>query len=272
MARPRRAGTGDAAVRFSLPDLDVFAIDADGPDARRRPAAWPHVGTVLFDLAVNPAAARSTSTNTEARNEVRFEGPGIARQARRVRGHLHEARITVLDGADVVPRHLNKHIDYAVVPSPPGDEGAQPRHAARHGDRRGDGSTLWVAAFGSSAIGVFDTAALEQDTFVPDAADHIAVSGGGPTGLALDEAHGRLYVLTRFDNAVKVVDTAARREIAAHSAAHPRSRPRSSRDVRCCTTRASRRATARRRAPPVTSSATSTAWPGTWATRTTTTW
>ncbi len=27
------------------------------------------------------------------------------------------------------------------------------------------------------------------------------VSGGGPSGLVLDEAHGRLYVLTRFDNA-----------------------------------------------------------------------
>src|SRR2546430_10977645 len=25
------------------------------------------------------------------------------------------------------------------------------------------------------------------------------VSGGGPSGLVLDEAHGRLYVLTRFD-------------------------------------------------------------------------
>ncbi len=35
-----------------------------------------------------------------------------------------------------------------------------------------DGATLYVAAFGSSKIGVFDTAALENDTFVP--------SGGEP--------------------------------------------------------------------------------------------
>ena len=33
-----------------------------------------------------------------------------------------------------------------------------------------DGATLYVAAFGSSAVGVFDTGALENDTFVPDAA------------------------------------------------------------------------------------------------------
>ena len=44
------------------------------------------------------SAASVYVTNTEARNEVRFEGPGGAR-ARTVRGHLHEARITVLDGA-----------------------------------------------------------------------------------------------------------------------------------------------------------------------------
>ncbi len=83
------------------------------------------------------------------------------------------------------------------------------------------GTTLWVAAFGSSAIGVYDIAALEADTFVPDAADQIALSGGGPSGIALDEGHGRLYALTRFDNAVKVVDTATRREVAAHPLHNP---------------------------------------------------
>ncbi len=35
-----------------------------------------------------------------------------------VRGHLHEARITVLDGDQVEPRHLNKHIDYNALPAP----------------------------------------------------------------------------------------------------------------------------------------------------------
>ena len=67
-----------------------------------------------------------------------------------------------------------------------------------------DGSTLYVAAFGSAAIGVFDTAALANDTFTPSAADHIAVSGGGPAGVVLDGT--RLYALTRFDNAVVTID------------------------------------------------------------------
>ena len=64
-----------------------------------------------------------------------------------------------------------------------------------------DGATLYVAAFGSSAVGVFDTTELENDTFTPSAADHIPVTGGGPSGLVLNEAAHRLYVSTRFDNA-----------------------------------------------------------------------
>jgi len=215
----RLARNWSAAVRFSLPDEDVFAIDATA-NPPVETAAFTSVGTVLFNMAVNPVSGKVYVSNTEARNEVRFEGPGTfaatvpgAPSPTTVRGHLHEARITVLDGAAVLPRHLNKHINYAVVPSPAGVKDkslATPLGLAVSGD----GTTLYVAAFGSSTVGVFGTAALETDTFVPDAADHIAVTGGGPTGLVLDEAHGRLYVMTRFDDSISVIDTGTRLETA----------------------------------------------------------
>ena len=83
-----------------------------------------------------------------------------------------------------------------------------------------DGATLYVAAFGSSTLGVFGTGALENDTFVPDAASHIALSGGGPTGLVLDEARDRAYVFTRFDNAVSVVQLVDRARRSATSRVH----------------------------------------------------
>ena len=209
------------AVRFSLPDEDVFAIDANanppvqvsGPSS-----AFTGVGTVLFDMVVNPVQpSRVYVSNTEAVNEVRFEGPGIVGGST-VRGHLHEARITVLDGTTVLPRRLNKHIDYSVVPSPAGVKDkslATPVGMAISSD----GATLYVAAFGSSAVGVFDTTELLNDTFTPSVASHIAVTGGGPSGLVLDEPRQRLYVLTRFDNAVSVVDTAAAAQVS-HVALH----------------------------------------------------
>jgi DNA-binding beta-propeller fold protein YncE len=198
-----------SSVRFDLPDLDVFAIDA----AAAIPAetqSFAHVGTILFNMATNPVNGKLYVTNTDARNEVRFEGPGLTSTT--VQGHLHEARITVIDGANVAARHLNKHIDYDVRPASPAVAAASlatPLGMAV----TADGTKLYVAAFGSSKIGVFDTAALEDDSFVPSAANHIALDGGGPTGLLLDEARGRLYALTRFDNSIAIVDLASATEI-----------------------------------------------------------
>ena len=37
--------------------------------------------------------------------------------------------------------------------------------------------------------------------------DHVQLTGGGPTGIVLDEPRSRLYVLTRFDNSVSIVST-----------------------------------------------------------------
>src|SRR5262249_50862442 len=79
---------------------------------------------------------------------------------------------------------------------------------------RQDGSTLYVAFFGTSEVGVYDARELENNTFTPNLTNRIAVSGGGPCGLALDERRDRLYVLTRFDNAISIIDTASKTEVA----------------------------------------------------------
>ncbi len=84
-----------------------------------------------------------------------------------------------------------------------------------------NGATLYVAAFGSSKVGIFDTAALEANTFTPDSSSHVTLTGGGPSGLVLNEAKSRLYVFTRFDNAVSVVNTATTDETAHHLLHNP---------------------------------------------------
>ena len=199
-------------IRFDLPDHDVFAIDAA---TLATTADFEHVGTVLFNMTTHPVTGTLYVSNTEAQNLTRFEGAGVAGGST-VQGNLAQARITVIDpgSGDVAPRHLNKHIDYAVRPAPPGTADhslATPLDMAISGD----GNTLYVAAFGSSRVGVLETAALEADSFDPAqvSANYLAVSGGGPAGLALDEARGRLYVYTRFDNAVSVLDLATGQEL-----------------------------------------------------------
>ncbi len=86
---------------------------------------------------------------------------------------------------------------------------------------------------------MFDTAALEADTFNPvtSSPNYISVSGGGPSGLALDESRNRLYVMTRFDNAVKVINLDDQGGESPHCRCSIPSPRKSSPVVPCSTTR-----------------------------------
>jgi YVTN family beta-propeller protein len=208
-----------STVNLNLPDHDVFSIDADSL-APGSVQEFDHVGTILFNMAVNPVNGKVYVTNTEAPNEVLFEGPGDFGGST-VQGHLSESRITVIDpsGPSVSPKHLNQHIDYGQLHTDVGAVhsaiDAQIPHSLATPLQpvvSSDGSKMYVAAFGSQKIGVFDTADIEDPSFVTnfdptvESANYLSTTGGGPSGLVLDEANGRLYVLTRFDNAVESID------------------------------------------------------------------
>jgi YVTN family beta-propeller protein len=212
----------DANVRFTLPDNDVFAVNAN---TLATTATFDHVGTTLFNVATNPVSGKVYVSNSDAINQTRFEGDGSGGST--VQGHLAEMRITVLSGnSSVTPIHLNKHINYGILANSPAFDTTQAQHSlSTPTDMQvsSDGRTLFVAAFGSSKIGVFDTAALESNTFNPRtaSANYITVGGGGPAGLVLDEQRGRLYVLTRFDDSVKVVDLASKSTVASVALPNP---------------------------------------------------
>jgi YVTN family beta-propeller protein len=206
----------DNSVRFSLPDTDVFAVDAN---KLTQTAAFAGVGTTLYNMTTNPVNGHLYVSNGASQNQVRFEDPTRAGGST-VTGHLAEADITVISGSTVTPIHLNKHINYSLLPGDSGFDPNQQQHSL--GIPLGmavssDGSTLYVAAFGSSKIGVFSTTALENNSFDPTviSANYITVSGGGPTGVILDQARNQLYTLTRFDDAVKVVNLGSHAEVAA---------------------------------------------------------
>ena len=199
-------------IRFNLPDHDVFAINAS---TLQESNDFEHVGTTLFNMTVNPTNGKIYVSNTEANNAVRFEGPG-KHGGSTVQGKIAQSRITVIDPANgsVKPRHLNKHIDYSVLKTQPSVK----QHSIStplEMQISSDGSTLYVAALGSNKIAVYNTDDLEKDNrwnnFSPTqgSSRHISIEGG-PQGILLDETHngnnGQLYVLTRFDNSVKVID------------------------------------------------------------------
>jgi len=236
-ARPLQVQAWNDQVALSLPDRDVFTIDLDhGRPALVAGGEFRHVGTTLFNLAVHPKTGKIFVSNTDARNAVRFEGPGegVAQDGgfagTSLRGHLVESRITVLDPGDqtVKPVHLNAHIDYSrCCASAPNIETerslAFPVGLAisHRRDRHGallDAQDLYIAALGSDKVAVVSTARFERA--VPgqpmqDQRDHIEVSGG-PVGLELDEARDRLYVLAWFTNELVVVDTRTRAVVERH--------------------------------------------------------
>ena len=200
--------TFNGTVPFSLPDFDVFAIDAVNLTVQ---ASTTGVGTTLFNIAVNPVDDTVYVSNIEARNHVRFAGAGT-RSSTTVRGHLTDQRITLISNGVAQSRILNKHIDFSAA------NGTQQERDLSVSTPLGmavsqDGESLYLSAFGSSKIVRYSTAELFDDSFVPNAQDQLDVSGGGPSGIVLDEANNRAYVLTRFDNAISTIDLSSWQEI-----------------------------------------------------------
>lgn len=206
----------DDLVNFSLPDKDVFVIDATRktPEVSKVISPYAGVGTVLFNMAVHPRTGDVFVTNTDSNNAERFEGPGLL-AGHSVRGNISESRISILgSNGSVTHRMLNKHIDRSnCCEALPNDTNATSL-AMPTGitfNKRGD--KLYVAALGSAKVGVYETSELLDDSFVPDQKDQIKLSGGGPTGLALDDKNRRLYVMTRFNNSISIIDTKSNREL-----------------------------------------------------------
>jgi DNA-binding beta-propeller fold protein YncE len=213
-----RAGRNwNGAVQFRLPDLDVFAIDALGEEPGEV-AAYAGVGTILFNMAVHPDG-RVFVANTAANNFETLVGHSDDYDT--LRGHIHEARISIIAPAgQVTRRHLNKHIDYELIPQLASTRErslATPQGLAFSAD----GRQLYVTAFGSRKVGVFDVESLADDSFSPDRRDHIELSDGGPSGLVVGRHPRRLYVYTRFGNSISIVDPARMRELSSVALHNP---------------------------------------------------
>lgn len=210
-------------VRFYLPDLDVFSIDTTSLSPID---SYSHVGTTLFNLAVNPVSGDIYVSNTEANNATRFEGPGNFGGST-VQGNIAQSRITVISQkyGTVKPRHINRHIDYRDLKA----AASVKQHTISTPLQLAvskDGKTLYSAAIGSNKIAVLPTEKLAKNQywnyrgaeFDPrvESKNYLSVKGG-PSGLLLAEDKNSLYVYTRFDNALVHIDLAKGIEQSRHT-------------------------------------------------------
>ncbi|MFK7891050.1 MAG: Ig-like domain-containing protein, partial [Granulosicoccus sp.] len=208
-------------VPFSLPDYDVFEIEADSsPRVTRRISG---VGTTLFNMAVDPASGDVFVTNTEALNIKRFEGEAetASEPTETLRSNFIQSRISIIDDlSNVSVRDLNSQLDFdrPATEQERATAVSQPLGMALTGD------SLYVAAYASRSVARYNINELRNDTFTNTESSQATLSGGGPTGMAVDSTRNRLYVVTRFNNSVAIVDAQSMIETSAVQLYNPEPR------------------------------------------------
>ncbi|MBC7931868.1 MAG: DUF4214 domain-containing protein, partial [Rubrivivax sp.] len=189
--------TWNSVIPYTLADIDLAVIDASGPGLPNSVSAQVRgIGTHIGNMTFDPVAQRLLVANLEDINQVRFE-PNL-------KGKFQSSRVSVLNApAGTAPTiasasDLNSHVDL----NGPGSDAERAQSLALPADisRAADG-TVYVAATSSNRVGVLSSDGAVQS--------RIGV-GQGPTGLAVDDARQRLYVLNRFDQTLSVVDTASK--------------------------------------------------------------
>jgi DNA-binding beta-propeller fold protein YncE len=181
-------------VTWDLLDHDIAVIDTETLEI----AYIPHLMNLNMALGLMPDG-RLSVVGTEAMNHIRFE-PNLT--SKFVRHHL--ALVDLSETVDTRVLDLNPHLldlyDSGITTLPMADRKpsiADPRAIVWNAE----GTVGYVAGLGSNNIVLIDS---EGGRIA-----HLPV-GEGPTGLALDDANARLFVLNRFESSVVEIDTAAR--------------------------------------------------------------
>ena len=190
------AASSGRPAGWDLVDDDVAVIDTLGLGV-----GYAHgLMNLCMALAVNPANGQVTVVGTDATNEVRFE-PNV--NGRFVRVEL--ARVASNGTSTLGTNDLNPHLGYSSPTIP------QSERDKSLGDPRGivwnsAGTRGYVTGMGSNCVVVIGANGARAGI-----SDTIPV-GEGPTGIVIDEAHSRLFVLDKFAGAISVVSTVTETE------------------------------------------------------------
>lgn len=188
-----RADLSGRITGWTLIDHDLAVIDTATLDVSYAGGLM----NICMALAVNPATGDVAVVGTDATNEVRFE-PNISGRFTRV--HLGLVDPAALNAPAVMD--LNPHLDYSE------ERVAQSTRDIALGDPRAivfnnAGTTGYVAGMGSNNVIQIDGNGNRTGAAPIEVA-------AGPTGLALDESRGALYVWSRFAAELAVIDLASR--------------------------------------------------------------
>jgi DNA-binding beta-propeller fold protein YncE len=187
----RYAELSGRVAGWDLPDQDLAIIDTSTFAITYATGLM----NLCMDVAVNPASGRVSVIGTDGTNERRFE-PNL-------RGTFLRVNLAWVEPGGVTKSvvDLNPHLDYSASSVP------QSVRAQSIGDPRGivwnsQGTRGYVTGMGSRNLVVIDG----QGSRVGSAPLELPE---GPSGIVLDEARQRLYVLNRFSASLSMVDIAS---------------------------------------------------------------
>ncbi|MBI1798275.1 MAG: beta-propeller fold lactonase family protein, partial [Candidatus Eisenbacteria bacterium] len=179
----------NSKTKYTIKDVDVAEIATSSNTVSR---TFGGIGSSCFDLAVSRADGRIAVAAVNARNIQRFE--------QRVDGYTVETFAAFVNQAGLVlPKVLNPQIDFTTVP------GTQAEADSALGTPTGitysgNSNRVYVTALADNKIGV-----LNPYAFQPVVARVPCVAG--PTGLVVDDARGRMYVVGRYYNQLQTLST-----------------------------------------------------------------
>jgi YVTN family beta-propeller protein len=180
----------NAKVKYTMPDVDVAEIATATQTVNR---AFSSLGSVNYSIGVSPADGRLAAVTTEARNLLPLE-PRLA-------GYLVETQIMFVATSGVItPRILNPHIVYDFTPGPQAETDSAlgiPTGVAFSSN----GQRAYVTSFANNKLAVLNPNTGGSASMVLARVPTIA----GPSGLVMDEARGRVYVVGRFRNQVQAL-------------------------------------------------------------------
>ena len=199
-----RSGT----VPYTMYEVDVAEINT-GTNAVSR--NFGKMGSTIFAVAANPVNDRLAVAGMEARNHLRYEP--------KIRGYLVETRLSyVSTGGTVTNRILNPHITYFDINGFVINPGTQAERDSAVSMPTGvawaaDGLRVYVTSLGNDKMAVINPLAGGSGSQMLARVPTVE----GPTGVVVDDARGRLYVVGRNRNQLQTLSSATLGQVAVAS-------------------------------------------------------
>jgi YVTN family beta-propeller protein len=198
-------GYWSGTAPYTMHEVDVAEINTGTNTVSRN---FGKIGSTIFAVSTNPVDGKLAVAGMEARNQLRYEP--------KIRGYLVETRLTFVSvGGTITNRILNPHIVYFDMNGFVINPGTQAERDSAISLPTGvawsaDGSRVYVTSLGNDKMAVVNPAATGSTSQMLARVPTVA----GPTGVVVDDARGRIYVVGRNRNQLQTLSTGTLAEVA----------------------------------------------------------